>query len=96
MIEHTVTFRLAHEPGSVEEVEFLFAAGHLDSIPGVQDFCIRRQVSEKNPHAFYISMKFATQEDYDQYGQHPLHLRFLEERWFKEVVDFQEADFVDL
>ena len=96
MIEHTVTFRLAHTSDSQEEGDFLTAAAELVAISGVLDFRIQRQVSGKHPHQFRISMTFATQADYDSYCDHPLHMTFLEERWFKEVRDFQEADFVDL
>lgn len=96
MIEHTVTFRLAHAPGSPEETEFLGTAGELKALPGVQDFRIQRQVSQKHPHQFRITMNFPTQSEYDNYCAHPRHVAFVEERWFKEVSDFQEADFVDL
>jgi heme-degrading monooxygenase HmoA len=95
MIEHTVTFSLAHPPRSAEEDSFLAAAGELSSIPGVHDFRIRRQVSAKHPHAFQITMRFASQEDFDAYTGHPSHGAFVEERWLREVSDFQEADFVD-
>ena len=96
MIEHTVTFHLAHEADSPEEAEFLKTAAGLTAIPGVENFKIRRQVSGKHPHTFGISMTFANQEIFDSYCAHPLHMAFVEERWLKEVDDFQEADFVDL
>lgn len=96
MIEHTVTFRLAHAPGSPEEAEFLQTAAELKVIPGVQNFTIQRQISEKHPHPFRITMTFPTQSEYDNYCAHPLHVAFVEERWLKEVSEFQEADFVDL
>lgn len=96
MIEHTVTFRLSHAPDSLEEAEFLQTAAELKVIPGVQNFTIQRQVSEKHPHQFRITMTFSTQAEYDRYCAHPLHMTFVEERWLKEVSDFQEADFVDL
>ncbi len=96
MIEHTVTFRLTHASGSPEEAEFLQTASGLSEIPGVQNFRIQRQTSEKHPHGFRISMIFSTQEEYDSYCGNPLHTGFVEERWLKEVSDFQEADFVEL
>jgi len=95
MIEHTVTFSLSHVAGSPEEADFLQSAAGLVTIPGVQDFKIQRQVSEKHPHQFRITMAFATQAEYDSYCAHPLHMAFVEERWLAEVSDFQEADFVD-
>ena len=96
MIEHTVTFSLVHPAGSREEAAFLQAAATLSAIPGVRDFRIRRQVSDKHPHAFGIAMSFVTPEDYDAYGRHPLHEEFVQEHWLEEVREFQEADFSDL
>lgn len=94
MIEHTVTFRLVHPVGSPEEATFLAAARELASLPGVRDFTIKRQTSPKLLHDFGIAMFFANQSDYDAYNAHPQHVRFLEEHWFREVAEFQEADFV--
>ncbi len=96
MIEHTVTFSLAHASGSSEETNFLQTADKLKAIPGVLNYKIQRQVSEKHPHQFRITMAFATKSEYDGYCAHPLHMAFVEKRWLKEVSDFQEADFVDL
>lgn len=93
MIEHTVTFRLKHEPGSAEEQDFLMAAATLAYLPGVLDFGIRRQTSAKNPHTFGITMRFETQAAYDIYTNHPDHVAFVQERWLAEVADFMEADF---
>ncbi|MFG0261098.1 MAG: Dabb family protein, partial [Novipirellula sp. JB048] len=95
-IEHTVTFRLKHATGSEEEKSFLTAAAELATIPGVQDFQIRRQTSPKNPHPFGISMKFDSATEYQNYNDHPLHVRFVQQRWLKEVIAFQEADFEPL
>lgn len=96
MIEHTVTFRLKHQPGSPGEAAFLGEAAELAAIPGVVDFLIRRQTSPKLDHTFGISMWFATRADYEAYNAHPAHLAFLEKRWFSEVESFQEADFEPL
>ena len=93
MIEHTVTFRLVHPAGSPEEAAFLAAARELAAIPGVRDFAIKRQISPKWSHTFGIAMAFADRDDYAAYHAHPLHVRFLEEHWFQEVAEFQEADF---
>ena len=94
MIEHTVTFRLKHAAGSLEEKDFLEAAAQLTAIPGVRDFAIRRQVSPKWNHNFGITMRFETQAEYDAYTTHPDHVAFVQDRWIPEVADFQEADFV--
>lgn len=96
MIEHTVTFRLKHSPNSIEETSFLGAANELATIPGVQDFRIQRQISVKNSHTFGISMAFDSIEQFQVYSHHPLHVKFVQERWLTEVADFQEADFEPL
>lgn len=94
-IEHTVVFRLVHEPGSEAERGFL-ATGRrtLSAIPGVQDFTVRRQVSAKSDMAWQFSMSFASQAEYDAYDAHPDHRGFVAERWEREVAAFQEYDFV--
>lgn len=96
MIEHTVTFRLKHAPGSKEETSFFHAASELATLPGVQDFQIRRQTNVKNAHTFGISMWFDSAEKCQAYNDHPLHIRFVQQCWLNEVVDFQEADFEPL
>ena len=92
-MEHTVTFRLNHAAGSRTEADFLSAAAQLASIPGMRDFQIRRQVSAKNAHTFGISMKFESDEEFQAYCNHPLHVAFVEKRWIPEVEEFREADF---
>ena len=96
MIEHTVTLRLKHPPGSPEEATFLAAAAELAHLPGVRDFAIRRQVSPHLDHTHGITMKFASQADYDTYTTHPDHLTFVQTRWLPEVAAFQESDFIPL
>ena len=95
-IEHTVTFRLIHPPGSAEEVAFLNAVAELAAIPGVQHFQIRKQTSSKNSHSFGVSMQFATRSDFRAYSEHPAHVDFVKQRWHSEVADFKEADFEPL
>jgi len=94
MIRHTVTFRLRHSPGSELEASFLKAALDLATIPTVRNFERLRQVSRKNTYGFGFSMEFASQEDYEAYNIHAIHLRFVEERWKPEVADFLEIDYV--
>jgi len=96
MIRHTVQFNLKHAPGSEAERDFLASALELATIPGVARFEQSRQVSAKNPYAFNFSMEFADQAAYDGYNVHPLHVRFVAERWVPEVEAFLEADFVSL
>ncbi|MFJ4999536.1 Dabb family protein [Microbacterium sp. NPDC088619] len=93
-IQHTVVFRLVHETGSPEEREFL-ATGRavLTSIPGVEEFTIRRQVSPKSDLEHQFSMVFRDRAAYRAYDAHPAHTAFVSERWVPEVAAFQEYDF---
>ncbi|MGV8909421.1 MAG: Dabb family protein [Propionicimonas sp.] len=88
------------EPPAAEsagERDFL-ATGRsvLSAIPGVQQFSVSRQVSEKSNFAFQFAMVFADQAAYDAYNTHPDHLGFVAGRWVPEVAEFQEFDFVTL
>ncbi|HWS51394.1 MAG TPA: Dabb family protein [Microbacterium sp.] len=95
-IQHTVVFRLRHEPESAEERRFLDdAQSALSSIPGVHDFAVRRQVSAKSDLTHQFSMVFADQAAYDAYDAHPTHTAFVRDRWVPEVVEFQEYDFIE-
>jgi hypothetical protein len=95
-IRHTVSFTLAHPAGSAEERDFLDAARRLGAIPGVEAFEVLSEVSPKNDFRYGISMEFANQAAYDGYNTHPDHVRFVEERWLKEVADFLEIDYAPL
>lgn len=95
MIRHTVVFTLKHAHGSLQEKAFLRDAKiALEAIPGVEKFEQLRQVSTKNDFEFGFSMEFADQAAYDAYNAHPKHVRFVEERWKREVQDFLEIDYV--
>lgn len=96
MIQHTVVFRLKHPAGSKEEKDFLDASLELAGIPGIRNFRRYRQVSGKSPFAFGLSMEFADQEGLAAYCDHPVHTRFVEDRWIPEVEEFQENDFEEL
>ena len=96
MIRHTVVFRLKHPPGSAAEERFLAAADVLASIPGVARFEKLRQVSAKNDFAFGFSMEFKDQAAYDAYNVHPKHVKFVKERWEREVERFLEIDYMAL
>lgn len=90
-IQHTVVFRLRHQPGSREEHAFLVdARTALTSIPGVDDFVVNREVSPKNAFAFQFSMVFADEDVYEAYNAHPAHVA---DRWVPEVEEFAESDF---
>ena len=93
MIRHTVVFRLKHAAGSPQEQDFLGAARELGAIPTVRNFECLPQLSGKNPYQFGLSMEFANQADYDAYARHPLHSRFVSERWRPAVAEFMEIDY---
>jgi heme-degrading monooxygenase HmoA len=92
-IRHTVAFTLVHEGGSAEERDFLEAAQHLATIPGVEAFELLAEVSPKNDYRFGISMEFADRSAYDRYNEHPDHIRFVQQRWLAEVSEFLELDY---
>ena len=92
-IRHTVSFTLRHPAGSAAELEFLEAARGLREIPGVEAFEVLAEVSPKNEFRYGISMEFADQAAYEDYNQHPTHVRFVEERWKNEVAYFLEIDY---
>ena len=96
MIRHTVVFRLKHPPGSASERAFLSASLELGSIPGVQKLELLRQVSSKNGFHFGLSMEFSDPAAYAAYNEHPVHTRFVEDRWRAEVEDFLEIDYTPL
>lgn len=96
MIRHTVVFTLKHAHGSLQEKSFLRDAKVLETIPGVTKFEQLRQVSKKNDYAFGFSMEFADQAAYDAYNAHPTHVKFVEERWKREVAKFLEIDYQPL
>ncbi len=95
-IQHTVAFRLRHPAGSSDEAAFLEAARALATIPGVEEFQQLRQVSPKSHFTFFFSMRFADEDVYQGYNEHPVHVAFVRDRWDAEVSDFQELDFVAL
>jgi hypothetical protein len=96
MIRHTVVFTLKHTPGSAEEEQFLRDALVLADLPMVQRFEQLRQVSPKNTYQFGFSMEFEDQAAYDAYNTHPVHERFVRERWQADVAEFLEIDYVQL
>lgn len=93
MIRHSVIFVLKHAHGSLQEKAFLRDARVLAEIPGVEKFERLKQVSKKNDYEFGFSMEFADQAAYDAYNNHPKHVKFVEERWKREVERFLEIDY---
>ena len=94
MIRHTVIFTLKHAHASLQEKSFLRDAKVLTEIPGVKKFEQLKQVSPKNDYQFGFSMEFADQAAYTAYNVHPKHVKFVKERWEREVDTFLEIDYV--
>lgn len=95
-IRHMAIFTLKHPKDAQETAQFLEDGRRiLSGIPVVRNFEVLRQTSPKTDFDFGFSMEFASQEDYTAYNEHPDHVAFVEERWKKEVVRFQEIDFVN-
>ncbi len=94
-IMHTVMFSLKTPPDSGESLKFLRDGEKiLSSIPGVTEFKVFRQVSEKNNFQYGFSMVFEDRVAFESYLKHPLHTRFVSEPWEKEVSSFLEADYI--
>jgi hypothetical protein len=94
MIKHTVFFKLKHSKGSALETGFLKEALTLSAIPVVKNLECVRQTSPKNDFDYGLTMEFATEADYQFYNKHPQHVKFVNERWLKEVEKFLEIDYV--
>ena len=94
-LKHMVIFCLKHSTGSPEEKKFLKDIEKtLASIPVVKNFETVRQVSAKNDYEFGIYMEFDSEQDFQKYETHPIHIDFVENRWRKEVkrrlvIDFE-------
>ncbi|CAG5085805.1 Stress responsive alpha-beta barrel domain-containing protein [Thermobacillus xylanilyticus] len=96
-IRHMAIFTLKYPKDAPETEQFLEDGRRiLTGIPVVRNFEVLRQTSPKTDFDFGFSMEFASQADYDAYNAHPDHVKFVEERWKKEVVRFQEIDFVNV
>jgi len=93
MIRHTVAFKLKHPAGSPAERDFLAAARKLAALPMVKHFECLRQTGKKNSYTFGLSMEFGSAKDYQNYNDHPDHVRFVQTHWVPEVADFVEIDY---
>jgi hypothetical protein len=93
-IQHMVIFNLKYDTNSPETLTFLKDGKRiLSAIPVVKKFQVFSQVSKKNDYDFGFSMVFADRAAYEQYNNHPDHVRFVEQRWKTEVSRFLEIDF---
>ena len=93
-IIHSVIFNLPYPEDANETKKFL-SDGYeiLSTIPGVENFQVRYEISPKNDYQYGFYMEFENQEAYDNYNNHPNHTDFVEERWKKEVTKFLEIDY---
>ena len=94
-IVHMVIFCLTHEKDSKETRKFLVdGKAILSRIPGVINFEVTFQVSNKNDYDYGFSMEFIDQAEYNLYNEHINHKNFVEDRWKTEVSRFLEIDLV--
>jgi len=92
-IKHIVIFSLKHDKGSPEERVFLEDSKTLlHPIPGVKDFQVMRQVNPDNDYDFGLAMEFDDKESYRKYSEHPAHVDYVNQRWFKEVDKYLVID----
>lgn len=95
-ITHSVAFKLKWDKDSDEEKAFIRKSVELLSpIPNVQEFNVNRQFSPKNPYNFEFTMGFNSQQEYDNYSNNPIHLKYVKEIWLSEVEKFLEKDTVE-
>ena len=96
-VMHTVLFDLKHPVGSSQAKKFMDdGVTILTSIPGVHNFQAYKQCSPKNDFQYGFLMTFSSQTAYDVYSNHPVHNKFVQERWNTEVTRFQETDFIKI
>lgn len=93
MIRHFVILKLKNTISVEEKLAFFDAVDKLKDIPDVKRFEVMNQISSKNKFEYGISMEFVTQEQYDTYTNHPLHVAFVQNFWIPNVEDFLEIDY---
>ena len=95
-IRHMLAFRLKYPKDSAEAKQFIADSKEiLGAIPAASRFEVFYEVSPKNSFDYGFSFDFATPADYEAYNNNPAHVRYVQERWLKEVEDFMEIDFTD-
>jgi heme-degrading monooxygenase HmoA len=94
MIRHSVILKLKKEISTDQKKSFFEAVDKLVEIPKVLKFEVLKQTSSTNPFEYGISMEFESQEDYDNYSNHPMHQEFIQKNWLPCVEDFLEIDYV--
>jgi hypothetical protein len=93
-IIHSVIFSLKKE---IEPGDFLQRSKKLlSSISGVEKFMVLKQVNKNNKFNFGFYMEFKNQKVYEEYSNHPEHLKYVKNIWLNEVEDFFEIDFAEI
>ena len=77
----------------IAEENFIAAAKNLTIIPAVQKLEYFKQLNTTNKFEYGMSIEFATQQLYEQYMAHPVHVAFVQQHWIPEVEDSMMIDF---
>lgn len=93
MIRHSVILKFKETISYENKKAFFAAVDKLVEIPNVRKFEVLNQVSLKNKFEYGISMEFNTEQQYDNYTNHPAHVAFVENYWIPNVEDFLEIDY---
>ena len=93
-IIHSVIFSLKKE---IDPLDFLKRSKKLlESITITEKFMVFKQASKKNKFNFGFYMEFKNQKAYEEYNNHPEHLKYVKNIWLNEVEDFLEIDFTEI
>jgi hypothetical protein len=93
MIRHSVILKLKENISHESKKAFFDAVDKLKEIPDVETFEVLNQISPKNKFEYGISMEFDTNEKYENYSNHPVHVAFIQNFWIPNVEDFLEIDY---
>jgi hypothetical protein len=93
MIRHSVILKLKESISHESKKAFFDAVDKLKEIPDVETFEVLNQISPKNKFEYGISMEFDTNEKYENYSNHPVHVAFIQNFWIPNVEDFLEIDY---
>lgn len=96
MIQHMVLFNLKHRENSLEEKAFFHCVQKLTLISEVKNLKILRQLSQKNPYQYTLSMTFDSLKFYQCYLEDVRHKSFVKNYWLAEVTEFMELDLAPL
>jgi hypothetical protein len=92
-IHHTVFFCFNDSISSADQQVFFNELKKLSTIPVVIDFKIVVETGAKNSFTHGATMMFKNKEDYNSYNTNPMHVKFVQEVWKKNIKEFMEIDF---